>query len=139
MKYLLDTNVISEVKKEDCNPQLRAFLEQIPPEDTFLCALSIGEIGFGVERLPPGKKKHDLAIWLYTLLPEWFRDRIVPLDEDCMLEWGRLLAQVKWTLPYKDSLIASAAISRRLVLVTRNTRDFEDIPGLSLINPWEAG
>jgi predicted nucleic acid-binding protein len=56
-----------------------------------------------------------------------------------MLEWGRLLARAKRTLPYKDSLIASAAISRRLVLVTRNTRDFEDIPGISLINPWETG
>jgi predicted nucleic acid-binding protein len=136
MQYLLDTNVISEMQKPDCNPKVRAFTDRIPLEEMFLCALTIGEICFGIEKLPPGKKKHELSLWLYVQLPEWFRNRVIPLDEECILEWGRLSARAKRTLPYKDSLIAAAAITHHLTLITRNTKDFEDIGGLNLLNPW---
>ena len=137
MKYLLDTNIISEMQKPNCNPKVKAFTDEIPLEDMFICAVSIGEICFGVEKLPHGKRKHDLAIWLYTKLPEWFRDRIVFFDMDTMEEWGRIRARAGRTMPVIDSLLASAAITRHMTLVTRNTKDFEDIEGIMLINPWE--
>jgi predicted nucleic acid-binding protein len=137
LKYLLDTNVLSEMQKPDCNPTVKAFTDGIPPDELFLCALTIGELCFGIERLPPGKKKHELSIWLYTQLPVWFRNRVIPLDDECMLEWGRLCAKTKRPLPYKDSLIAAAAITNHLTLIARNVKDFENIGGLSLINPWE--
>ena len=103
----------------------------------FLCAVSIGEISFGVEKLPCGKKKHDLTVWLYTKLSEWFNGRIISLDTETMAEWGRLRARTERTLPAVDSLIASAALTHHMTLVTRNTKDFEDIEGIMLINPWE--
>ena len=137
MKYLLDTNVISEMQKSNCNPKVRAFTDEIPLEDMFTCVVSIGEICYGVERLPPGKKKHELSLWLFTKLPGWFKGRVIPLDTEIMLEWGNIRANAGRTLPVVDTLIASAAITHHMTLVTRNTKDFEDIEGIMLINPWE--
>ena len=136
MKYLLDTNIISEMQKSGCNQDVRAFIEQIPAEDMFICVISMGELCYGMEKLPPGKKKHELAIWLYTHVTDWFRDRVIPLDTEVLLEWGKLRARAGRTLPVVDSQIAAAAITHHMTLVTRNVKDFEDIEGISLINPW---
>jgi len=137
VKYLLDTNIISEMQRPHCNPKVKAFTDEIPLEDIFICAITVGELCYGMEKLPPSKKKHELAIWLYTKLPEWFKGRILPLDTDTMAEWGKLRAHAERTMPVVDSLIASAAISHHMTLVTRNTKDFNDIEGIMLINPWE--
>jgi predicted nucleic acid-binding protein len=137
MKYLFDTNVISEIRKSDCNAVVKSFVDEIPPEDIFLSVISIGEISYGVEKLPSGRKKHELSLWLYTKVPQWFSGRIIPLDMEVMLEWGKLRAGTKRTIPVADSLVAASAISHRMILVTRNTKDFEDIEGIKLINPWD--
>jgi predicted nucleic acid-binding protein len=137
MKYLIDTNVISEMQKSNCNQGVRTFIEQIPSEDIFICVISIGELCYGMEKLPPGKKKHELMIWLYTQVAEWFRDRVIALDTDVLLEWGKIRAHSDRTMPVVDSQIAAAAITHHMTLVTRNVKDFEDIEGIGLINPWE--
>jgi predicted nucleic acid-binding protein len=137
VKYLFDTNIISELQKTNCNPKVRSFTDSIPGEDTFICSVSIGELSYGVEKLPAGKKKHVLTVWLYTAIPEWFNGRIIPLDTDTMMEWGRIRARAGRTMPVIDSLIAAASITHHMPLVTRNTADFEDIEGIQLINPWE--
>jgi predicted nucleic acid-binding protein len=103
----------------------------------FISVVSIGEIAFGVERLPPGKKKTELGYFLNIQIPEWFEDRVIPVDDAAMREWGRMCVKAGRTLPTLDSLIAAAALARNFTLVTRNTRDFEDIEGLLLLNPWE--
>jgi predicted nucleic acid-binding protein len=137
MKYLLDTNIISELRKPECNPSVKAFLDSLPLEETFICSVTIGEICFGIEKLPACKKKHELLIWLYTKLPEWFNGRIISLDTETMTEWGKLRARAERTMPVIDTLIASVAITHHMNLVTRNTKDFKDIEGIMLINPWE--
>ena len=137
MKYLLDTNVLSEMRKPDCNPKVKAFTDDIPFDDMYICVVSIGELCYGVEKLPPSKKKHELAIWLYTKLPEWFNGRIINLDTDTMAEWGRIRARAVRTMPVIDMLIASAVLTHHMTLVTRNIKDFEDIEGIMLVNPWE--
>ena len=137
MKYLLDTNIISEIQKSDCGPPVKSFINTIPQEDIFLCAITIGELCYGIEKLPPGKKKHEVALWLYSKVPEYFKERIIPIDTEVMLEWGKLRAGAGRTMPTVDSLIASAALCHHMRLVTRNTKDFKDIAGINLINPWE--
>jgi predicted nucleic acid-binding protein len=90
-----------------------------------------------MEKLPTDKKKHELQIWLYSKVLEWFKNRIIPLETEVFLEWGKIRANVKRTLPVIDSMIAASAITHRMFLVTRNISDFDDIEGLDLINPWE--
>ena len=137
MKYLLDTNIISEMRKPDCNPNVKALMEELPAEDLFLSSITIGELCYGIEKLPIGKKKHELLVWMNSKLPQWFDERIISLDTETMEEWGRINAKVNRTLPVMDSLIASAAITHHMTLVTRNVKDFEDIEGIMLLNPWE--
>jgi len=137
MKYLIDTNIISEMQKSRCNQKVRDFMDKIPAEDMFICVISLGELCYGMEKLPPGKKKHELAIWLYTHVTEWFKDRVIPLDTEVLLEWGRIRAKLVRPMPAPDSLIiAAAAITHHMTLVTRNIKDFKDIEGISLIDPW---
>jgi predicted nucleic acid-binding protein len=137
VKYLLDTNILSETRKSNCDPRVKAFTDGIDPEDMYISAISIGEISYGMEKLPAGKKKHDLAIWLYSKLPEWFHRRIISLDTDVMTEWGRSRALADRNMPAVDMMIAAAAITHHMTLVTRNIKDFEGIEGLMIINPWE--
>ena len=137
MRYLLDTNVLSEIRKPNGNARVKAFVNSLREEDLFFSALSIGEIRFGIEKLPPGPKKTELLVWLTQKLPEWFENRIISLDADTMAEWGRLQAETAKTLPLFDSLIAATALVLHLTLVSRNTRDFERVPGIILLNPWE--
>ena len=137
MKYLLDTNIISETRKPHCNPRVKAFVDGLAGEDLYICSITIGEICYGMEKLPAGKKKHELAVWLYSKLPEWFSDRVISMDTDVMTEWGKIRANTDRTMPVADVMIASAAITHHMTLVTRNTGDFIGIEGLMLINPWE--
>ncbi len=137
MKYLLDTNIISETQKSNCNPKVKAFLDGLAGEDMYICSITVGEICYGIEKLPAGKKKHELMVWLYSKLPEWFYGRVISLDTDVMMEWGKIRAHTDRTLPAADSMIASAAITHHMTLITRNTKDFDGIENLMLINPWE--
>jgi predicted nucleic acid-binding protein len=125
------------MRKSNCNPKVKAFIDGLAPEDMYICSISIGEICYGVEKLTSGKKKHDLAVWLYSKLPEWFNGRVLSLDMETMTEWGKIRANTARTIPVVDIMIASAAITHHMTLVTRNTKDFEGIEGLMLINPWE--
>jgi predicted nucleic acid-binding protein len=136
VKYLLDTNVLSEIQKPNRNPKVCEFVEKIPQIDLSISIISIGEIAFGIEKLPEGKKKAALSHWLNSQIPQQFEDRIIIIDTGVMMEWGRIRARAKNTLSPIDSLIAATALARGLTLLTRNTRDFAAVEGLSLFNPW---
>jgi len=137
VNYLLDTNVISEIYKPNCSQNVISFLNKIERKNMYLSVYTIGELCFGIEKLPISKKKHDLSIWLYSKIPLWFNKRILSIDNDIMLKWGTLRVLTKRTLPIDDSIIAATAINHNMTLVTRNVKDYNDIPGISLINPWE--
>ena len=136
MKYLLDTNIISEIRKTRGNSNVKNFVNSLSEEDIYISVISVGEIACGIEKLPPGQKKTELLVWLSQKLPGFFGNRIIPLDTEIMTEWGILQGRIKQTLPIFDSLIAATALSRGFTIVTRNSRDFEKIPGLKLLNHW---
>jgi len=138
MKYLLDTNVISELRKKTCNLNVKNTIEKIEPNDLYLSVISIGEIEMGVQKLAEQQKKIEISLWLHNKLPLWFVDRIIPINFDIMVTWGKLCAESKRTLPIIDSLIAATAITYRAILLTRNVNDFDNIKGLELINPWDV-
>lgn len=138
MNYLLDTNVISEMRKSNCSQNVKSFTDALHWEDMYLSVITMGELCYGIEKLPSGKKKHELSIWLYSKLPQWFNRRIITIDTEILLEWGKLRAKAERTLPVADTLIAASAIVHHMVLVTRNIRDFESFDGIDAVNPWEA-
>jgi predicted nucleic acid-binding protein len=134
LSFLLDTNVVSEARKRNADPNVRAWLASVPDPDLYLSALVIGEIRQGVERLrrrdPAQAAMYDA--WLSTLLRD-FADRIVPVTAEVAQEWGRL--NVPDPLPVIDGLLAATAKVHGWTLVTRNTADLARV-GVPLLDPF---
>lgn len=134
MKWLLDTNALSELTKPSPFPGLLEWLEANEPE-TAISAISIGEMTAGVARLPEGKKRRLLERAL-KFLREDYAGKILDFTEGVAVEWGRLVAQAHKRgrqLSALDSQIEAAAIHFGLTVVTRNSADFFH----PVFNPWE--
>lgn len=139
MKYLLDTNVVSEFRKPQPNAALIAWVAQVNPATAYLSVITIGELQKGIARLVDESRRTTLQTWLEEDLLVRFSNQIVTLDTDVLLVWGRLLAQLEKigrTMPVMDSLIAATALHGGFVLVTRNTADFA-ASGVQMLNPWQ--
>lgn len=139
MKYLLDTNVISELVAQQPNPRVVEWLDQLEPASVYLSVITIGELRKGIEKLPNSQRKDTLRTWLVDVLLVRFRDQILVLDVETMLAWGELVGQLeqKGRLPgAMDSLVAALALVHSCTLVTRNEGVFQD-SGLNILNPWE--
>jgi predicted nucleic acid-binding protein len=135
MKYLLDTNVVSETIRKVPNPRVMEWLSQIQNAEIFISVLTLGEIRKGVEKLAQNQKKEKIFLWLEHDLPRWFQDRILPINEEVAHKWGFLTAQYSSMLPAIDALIAATALTYNLRLATRNSKDFQHV-GLELVNPF---
>ena len=139
MKILLDTNVVSEARRPDGNPSVRAMLSATANEDQFISVISLGEIAYGIARLKSGKRRRDLEDWVAQLERD-FSDHLLPVDRHISHLWGDLAARCDKTgrpISAPDGLIAATAIHHGLRLITRNTTDFE-ATGVMLIDPWQA-
>ena len=137
VKYLLDTNIISEIRKGTrCHPNVAAWYSNLEEESLYLSVLVLGEIRKGIEGLRgrDAGKANVLDLWLEQLQTS-FQSQILPVDTTISQEWGRLSSL--HTVPVIDGLLAATATAHRLVLVTRNTRDFADL-GIQLLNPFET-
>ncbi|SMB22553.1 putative plasmid stability protein stbB [Sterolibacterium denitrificans] len=137
MSYLIDTNVLSELRRKRPDAGVVAWFTQRPADTLYLSALTVGEIRKGIESLPGEAKHYALLDWLETEVSAYFYNRILPVDVRVADRWGRLLAAAGRPLPAIDSLLAATALAHDLVLVTRNVRDFAGLP-VDLINPWSA-
>jgi len=135
MMYLLDTNVVSETIRLNPNKTVMSWLERVPNEALFVSVLTVGEIRKGVESVADIKRREKLRLWIDHELPQWFEDRVLPVNLAVADRWGRLLAEVGRSVPTIDSLLAATALHFDLHLVTHNSKDF-DFPGLEVINPW---
>ena len=135
MSYLLDTNVLSELRRDDkANPEVLRWAIKHRLEDFCLSAITILEIELGVlllARRDPEQAKFFRA-WIEKTLSD-FAGRIVPVDTDVALRCAAL--HVPNPRPDRDAYIAATALVHDLTVVTRKTRDFEGI-GVKLFNPW---
>jgi len=139
MKYLLDTNVISELVAKQPNAQVVAWIDSLDAESVYLSVITIGELRKGIEKLPDSQRKTKLREWLDQELLLRFENRILVIDVPVMLKWGELVGRLERTgksRPAMDSLIAAIALYHNCVVVTRNAADFADT-GASIANPWE--
>ncbi len=135
MNYLVDTNVISELARSAPAPEVVAWFGKVEDDALHLSVLTLGELRRGVEKLPSGKRKEKLRDWLEQELPDWFGERLLPVDADVADTWGHLQARSGKTLPGVGSLLAATALHHRLCMVTRNVRDFQ-VAGLDVVDPW---
>jgi len=138
VRYLLDTNVVSELIARQPNEGVVRWIDGLDPSGVYLGVITIGEISKGVERLPDSPRKEALREWLTDSLMLRFEGRILEIDIAVMLTWGALTARLERrgrTMPAMDSLIAALALSHELTLATRNESDFEDAE-ITVVNPW---
>lgn len=136
MNYLLDTNVISELKRPKPNGQIVDWFATVPNESLYLSVLTLGEIRKGIDKLPDGQRKQALSDWLENEIPLWFGSRLLMIDAGVANCWGRLQAQANRPLPAIDSLLAATALQHDLCLVTRNACDFNYLT-LTVLNLWQ--
>ncbi|MDN3986125.1 type II toxin-antitoxin system VapC family toxin [Zwartia vadi] len=135
MSYLLDTNVISELRRNSPDPSVIEWFSKRPASTLYLSVLTLGELRKGIENVKNLERRLVLTDWLETELPAFFTGRILPIDIKVTDRWSRLLAAAGRPLPAIDSLLGATAAQYGLSVVTRNSRDFDNL-GLSIINPW---
>lgn len=136
MSFLIDTNIISEVRKGDrCNPAVAAWWSGVAEDDLWLSALVLGEIRKGVElaRRRDPRKADALETWLGDVIAG-FGDRVLPVDTAVAEEWGRMNAIRP--VPVIDALLAATAKANDLTLVTRNEADVAGL-GVEVLNPFQ--
>lgn len=137
MSYLIDTNVLSELRRKAPAPNVVAWFAQRPPATLYLSVLTLGEIRKGVEGVRDAGRRQTLIDWLETELPAFFMGRLLPIDEAVAYCRGRLVARAGRPVPAIDSLLAATAMEHNLVVVTRNAKDFFDLP-VQVFDPWSA-
>lgn len=138
MRYLLDTNVVSELISPRPEARVVRWIDDLDPNSVHLSALTVGEIRKGVEKLPDSRRKETIHRWLSEDLLLRFEGRILNLDADAALTWGVLAGRLEKegrTMPAVDSLIAALALHHKLTLATRNEDDFQEA-GVGIFNPW---
>ena len=136
MNILLDTNIISEVRKgARCDANVAAWYASIKDADIYLSVLVLGEIRKGVERARPNDPAAARALetWLDTVVQS-FADRILPVDQAVADEWGRMSA--RRPVSTVDALLAATARVHGMTLATRNVADVADL-GAEVVNPFE--
>jgi predicted nucleic acid-binding protein len=140
VSFLLDTNVISEWAKPLPDPGVVTWLAEIDEDRVFMSVVTLAELQYGIERMPPGNRRTRLSRWLQDELPLRFEGRLLPIDGAVAETWGKTVAHCEMIgrpIGVMDAFIASIAKVHALKLVTRNGSDFESIVA-EIINPWTA-
>lgn len=139
MNYLLDTNIISELVKKEPHPNVLQWVAEQHEDTLFLSVLTFGELQKGISKLKDQARSERLQAWVDQDLAYRFKGRILPIDLEISLMWGKLQGKSELhgsPLPVMDSLIAATALAHHLIVVTRNVRDLERCQ-VQVFNPWK--
>jgi predicted nucleic acid-binding protein len=136
---LLDTNVLSEFMRPMPNPNVVRWLDAWLEWDVWISAVTVAEIRLGISILPTGKRKKLLMDLAEQMFQEDFPGRCLPFDYEAAVEYALIVSERNrkgHPISVEDAQIAAIANTAGLVLATRNTKDFSDITGLKLVDPW---
>lgn len=137
--WLLDTDVISELRRADRNSQVRIWSDVQPQDRLFLSVVSIAEIRFGAERAASATLRRQLEEWLDAGIRQWLGGRVLSIDENTMFEWLRLVEsgrRVGYTFAQPDLFLAASARLHNLCIVTRNVAHFTRAE-VAIFDPWQ--
>lgn len=140
MKFLLDTNIISEIWRRNPESNVVEFLNSQDDQALAISAMTVAELRYGAARHPDLERRSRLGAWIDTT-EHRFSERILPFDAATAYEYGIRAAycdSLGRQVPTADLIIASTAIVHDLTLVTRNDRHFAPV-GVRMLNPWPAG
>jgi len=136
VKFLLDTNTVSEWVKPRPNTGVINWMNSVDDEQVFLSVVSLAELRYGIERLAHGNRRRQLQNWLEHELPLRFEDRILPIDTGIVGTWGKIVSRSEAAGPIAvmDAFLAATAQVHHLTLVTRNVSHFSLLK--TVLNPW---
>jgi hypothetical protein len=140
VRYLLETNVISEWIKPRPDPGVVAWLDAADEHALHLSVLAFAEIRLGIELLPQGQKRTRIRAWLDDDLAARFEGRIIDIDHAIADAWAQIVARGRArgaAPPVLDAFLAATALVHRMTLVTRNERDLADLD-VPVLNPWQT-
>ncbi len=136
--WLLDTNVLSELRRPRPNARVRAFVAGQSLDDLYVSTVTFAEIRFGIETVGDPIRRADLHDWLTHKLRPMFDQRVLEVSEDVMFKWRLLVEEGRkagHTFSQPDLIIAATALNHGLTVVTRDTGDYKLAP-VPLLNPW---
>jgi toxin FitB len=133
--FLVDTDALSELDKPHPNPGLAAWLENVDWLTLHISVITIAELWQGISLMREGQKRRALHA-MFDLLPDRFHNRIIPVEPSIAIAFGDIQARFG-PLPILDTLIAATALTKRLTLITHNTRDMART-GATVFDPWSA-
>ena len=136
--WLLDTNVISELRRPRPNARVRAFVAGQPLEQLFVSTVTFAEIRYGIETVSDPIRRAELGDWLVHKVRPMFEQRALEVTEDVMFKWRLLVEDGRkagHTFSQPDLIIAATALHHGLTVVTRDTADFA-LARVPLLNPW---
>ena len=136
--WLLDTNILSELRKPRPLPALTDWLAREPSERLYVSSATLAEIRFGIERAPDPAMRAELMEWLDQGMRAMFENRVLQISEDIMLRWRLLVEEGRkrgHTYSQPDLIIAATALHHGMILVTRDVSDHAHT-GARLFNPW---
>jgi toxin FitB len=136
--WLLDTNILSELRRPKPEPRVVAFVGAQPMEQLYVSSVTLAEIRCGIEMLPDASRRVELNDWLTLKVRPMFEQRILAVTEDVMFKWRLLVEEgrkVGHTFSQPDLIIAATGIHHGLTVVTRDTADFAKARA-TIFNPW---
>ena len=136
--WLLDTNILSELRRPKPEPGVVAFVGAQPMEQLYVSSVTLAEIRFGIEMLPDATRRVELNDWLTLKVRPMFEQRILAVTEDVMFKWRLLVEEgrkIGHTFSQPDLIVAATGIHHGLTVVTRDTAHFAKARAI-VFNPW---
>lgn len=136
--WLLDTNILSELRRPKPEPRVVAFVGTQPMEQLYVSSVTLAEIRFGIEMLPDATRRVELNDWLTLKVRPMFEQRILAVTEDVMFKWRLLVEEgrkIGHTFSQPDLIVAATGIHHGLTVVTRDTAHFAKARAI-VFNPW---
>lgn len=137
--WLLDTNILSELRRVRPAPKVVAFVAAQPLELLYVSTVTLAEIRFGIELVADPAQRAELTDWLTHKVRPMFEGRVLPIDEDVMFKWRLLVEEGRkagHTFSQPDLIIAATALHYGLTVVTRDTGDYARAR-VPVLNPWK--